>query len=143
MAMHADSPLARLAPLLPDDDAEGGSAKAAHAAVGGEGAELKHEDLSANVFNRQRYARGDAAAALAASDVTVEGSFDTNWVYQAYLEPHAATAWMEPDGTLAVATATQGDLLRPQAARPDLSAGRSRRCASRGPHSVDRLAPRS
>ncbi len=118
MAMHADSPLARLAPLLPDDHAEGGSAKAAHAAVGGEGAELKHEDLSANGFNRQRYATGDATAALAASDVTVEGSFETNWVYQAYLEPHAATAWMEPDGTLAVASATQGTFyVRKQLAR--------------------------
>ena len=52
---------------------------------------------------------GDAARALAASDVvTVEGTFRTNWVYQAYLEPHAATAWTEPDGTLSVVAATQG-----------------------------------
>jgi CO/xanthine dehydrogenase Mo-binding subunit len=117
-AMHIDSPLARLVPLVPDQDAEGGSAKAAHAAVGGAGAELGHEDLSANVFNRQRYAGGDTVAALAASDVTVEGSFATNWVYQAYLEPHSATAWIEPDGTLTVATATQGTFyVRKQLAR--------------------------
>jgi CO/xanthine dehydrogenase Mo-binding subunit len=107
-AMRADSPLARLVPLFRDEDAEGGSAKAAHAAVGGAGAELDEEDLSPNVFNRQRYVEGDAAAVLAGSDVTVDGAFETNWVYQGYLEPHAATAWVEPNGTLTVETATQG-----------------------------------
>lgn len=107
-AMLVDSPLARLVPLVADNDAEGGSAKAAHAAVGGEGAELDAEDLSANVFSRKRYVAGDAAVELASSHVTVEGTFDTNWVYQAYIEPHAATAWVDPDGTLTVATATQG-----------------------------------
>lgn len=107
-AMLVDSPLARLVPLVADNDAEGGSAKAAHAAVGGEGAELDAEDLSANVFSRKRYVAGDTAAELASSHVTVEGTFDTNWVYQAYIEPHAATAWVDPDGTLTVATATQG-----------------------------------
>ena len=107
-AMHPDSPLARLVPLVPDNDAEGGSAKAAHAAVGGAGAELDDENLSANVFNRKRYIAGDTAAALDSSDATVEGTFRTSWVYQAYIEPHAATAWVEPDGTLTVATATQG-----------------------------------
>jgi CO/xanthine dehydrogenase Mo-binding subunit len=107
-AMRADSPLARLVPLIADEDAEGGSAKAAHAAVGGEGAELVDEDLSANVFNRKRYVDGDAAAALAGSSVTAEGTFDTSWVYQAYLEPHAATAWIDPDETLNLSTATQG-----------------------------------
>jgi len=117
-AMGADSPLARIVPLVPDDDAEGGSAKAAHAAVGGAGAELDDEDLSANVFSRKRYMENDAAAALAASDVTVEGGFQTSWVYQAYVEPHAATAWIEPDGTLSVATATQGTFyVRKQLAR--------------------------
>jgi len=107
-AMLVDSPLARLVPLVADNDAEGGSAKAAHAAVGSEGAELDDEALSANVFSRKRYLVGDPAEELAASHVTVEGTFHTNWVYQAYIEPHAATAWVDPDGTLTVATATQG-----------------------------------
>jgi CO/xanthine dehydrogenase Mo-binding subunit len=106
-AMRPDSPPARLVPLVADDGAEGGSVKA-HAAVGGEGAELEDEDLSTNVFNRDRYVEGDVTAVLAAAEVTVEGTFRTNWVYQAYLEPHAATAWTEPDGTLAVASANQG-----------------------------------
>ncbi len=117
-ATHVDSPLARLAPLVPDDDAEGGSAKAAHAAVGGVGVELDDEVLSANVFNRKRYVQGETAAALAASEATVEATFNTSWVYQGYIEPHAATAWLEPDGTLTVATATQGTFyVRKQLAR--------------------------
>ena len=37
----------------------------------------------------------------------MEGRFTTAWAYQAYLEPHAATAWLEPDGTLAVSASTQ------------------------------------
>lgn len=106
-AMLPGSPPARLVPMVRDADAEGGSVKA-HAAVGGEGAALEEEDLSSNVFNRQRYAEGDARAALGASDVTVDGRFRTSWVYQGYVEPHAATAWTEPDGTLAVVAATQG-----------------------------------
>ena len=109
-ATRPDSPLARITSILPlgADDAEENTAKSAHAAVGGEGAELLDEDLSDNVINRKRYTQGDAAAALAASTVTAEATFRTNWVYQGYLEPHAATAWLEPDGVLTVSTATQG-----------------------------------
>ena len=106
-AMLPDSPLARLTKMLDDDGDESGP-KAVHAAVGGEGAELVDEELSPNVFNRNRYVEADAGAALAASHAIAEGTFHTNWVYQAYLEPHAATAWTEPDGTLSVAAATQG-----------------------------------
>jgi CO/xanthine dehydrogenase Mo-binding subunit len=109
-AMLPDSPLARITSILPPEaaDAEENTAKAAHAAVGGEGAELLDEDLSDNVINRKRYTGGDAAAALAGSAVTAEATFRTNWVYQGYIEPHAATAWLDPDGTLNLSTATQG-----------------------------------
>ena len=108
-AIDPSGPLARVTPIRSADaDAEGGSAKAAHAAVGGEGAELADEDLSDNVVNRKRYARGDLAAAFGASAAEVGATFRTNWVYQAYIEPHAATAWVDPDGTLIVSTATQG-----------------------------------
>lgn len=107
-ASDPDSPLARLVPLVAGDDAEGGSAKAAHAAVGSEGVELDDEDLSANVFSRKRYVQGETATALGSSEAVVEGTFSTSWVYQGYLEPHASTAWLEPDGTLNLVTATQG-----------------------------------
>ncbi|MBA2315274.1 MAG: xanthine dehydrogenase family protein [Chloroflexi bacterium] len=111
LAMRPDGPLARLTSLVPPagaDSGEGNSAKSAHAAVGSAGAELEDEDLSANVVSRKRYTRGDADATLARSAVTAEGTFRTNWVYQGYIEPHAATAWIEPDGVLTVSTATQG-----------------------------------
>jgi CO/xanthine dehydrogenase Mo-binding subunit len=108
-AMRPDSPLARLTSILPaGDEGEENTAKSAHAAVGSEGAELLDEDLSDNVHNRKRYRLGDSAAALAGSAVTAEATFRTNWVYQGYIEPHAATAWLEPDGVLTVSTATQG-----------------------------------
>ncbi len=141
-AMHPDSPLARLVPLVPDDDAEGGSAKSAHAAVGGEGAELDDENLSANVFNRKRYIAGNTAVALDSSDVTVEGTFRTSWVYQAYIEPHAATAWVEPDGTLTVATATQASSTFASSS-PGSTGVPSRRSASRACRSADRSVRRS
>ena len=106
-AMAPESPLARLVPLVDHIDL-GGDAKQAHAAVGGEGAALDDEPLSDNVAAGKRYADGDLAAAFATSDHVVEGTFTTSWVYQGYLEPHTATAWLDPDGTLRVESSTQG-----------------------------------
>jgi len=106
-AMAPASPLARLVPLVDHIDL-GGDAKQAHAAVGGEGTAMDEEELSDNVAAGKRYADGDAAAALAASDHVVEGTFTTSWVYQGYLEPHTATAWVDPDGMLRVESSTQG-----------------------------------
>ena len=63
--------------------------------------------IAGNVFSRQRVQRGDAAGAFARCEAIVEGHFVTEWAYQAYLEPHAATAWLEPGGTLVVSTSTQ------------------------------------
>ena len=51
--------------------------------------------------------RGPSPAATS----IVEGRFRVSWAYQAYLEPHAATAWIEPDGTLAVTASTQGTFM--------------------------------
>jgi CO/xanthine dehydrogenase Mo-binding subunit len=80
-----------------------------HAAVGGEGdASIETESLSANVTGRHRYRRGDVAGALAGAASVVEGAFQTSWVHQGYLEPQVATAWVDPDGSVVVETATQG-----------------------------------
>jgi CO/xanthine dehydrogenase Mo-binding subunit len=77
----------------------------AHAAVAAAG--LGGEQLSDNVLGTARLASGDVAAALAASKIVVRGRFTTPWMYQGYLEPQAATAWLEPDGELIVTSATQ------------------------------------
>ena len=61
-----------------------------------------------HVVGRFHVAHGDAAAALAGADAVVEGRFVAPWVYQGYLEPHAATAWMDDDGTLVVSSSNQG-----------------------------------
>jgi CO/xanthine dehydrogenase Mo-binding subunit len=80
-----------------------------HAAVGG-GADRPKitEELSANVIGKHWHKRGDVDAVLAASDATVSGTFTTEWVYQAYMEPHGATAWLEGSGELVVAAGMQG-----------------------------------
>jgi CO/xanthine dehydrogenase Mo-binding subunit len=80
----------------------------AHASVGGGDDDAPEEDLSDNVDGRQRIAMGDATVALAAADVTLSARLRTPWVYQAYLEPQAATAWIDFDGTVVVNSATQG-----------------------------------
>lgn len=69
--------------------------------------ELEGPDATGNVFDRLRERRGDAEAVLAACDVVVGGTFRAAWVHQGYLEPHAATAWPETDGSLSILAATQ------------------------------------
>jgi CO/xanthine dehydrogenase Mo-binding subunit/aerobic-type carbon monoxide dehydrogenase small subunit (CoxS/CutS family) len=53
---------------------------------------LLHENRADNVLVRGRVERGDAEAALAASDAMVEGVFDTGFVEHAYIEPEAGIA---------------------------------------------------
>jgi CO/xanthine dehydrogenase Mo-binding subunit len=104
-AMKVGSPRARF-----EAEADASDIGSAHASVGEAGEELPedHAELSENVVFCRRYRNGDARAALAAADAVVEGRFVTQWVHQAYLEPQAATARPEPDGSLVVETATQG-----------------------------------
>jgi CO/xanthine dehydrogenase Mo-binding subunit len=103
-AMLPGAPRARLA----QEDAEGAGMESIHAGVGGGEEELPAEELSANVLGREFYADGDVAAALAESEAVVAGRFRTNWIYQGYVEPQAATASPEPDGELVVSSSTQG-----------------------------------
>jgi CO/xanthine dehydrogenase Mo-binding subunit len=49
---------------------------------------------------------GDAAAALAAADVVVEGEYRSQHVEHAYLEPEAGVGWME-NGVLTLRVSTQ------------------------------------
>ena len=106
-AMAPDSPLAR----RPTTADEGGDLESAHAGVSGGEEELPEEDLSGNVLRRAYYADGDLDAAFATSAAVVSGTFHTPWIYQAYVEPQVATARLDPDGTLAVSTSTQGSFV--------------------------------
>lgn len=85
-----------------DDDLE-----SAHTSVS-ESDERLTEAHSANVSGTHWHHRGDVEADLAASAVVVEGRFTTNWVYQSYLEPQSATAWVASSGDLHVSSSTQG-----------------------------------
>jgi CO/xanthine dehydrogenase Mo-binding subunit len=108
-AMAPDAALARVAE---DADTGGGDLASIHTGADSSQEEKDAgEDLSANVLDRVTRERGDLAAAFAASDVVVEGTFRTPWVYQAYLEPQVCTAWLEPSGVLVVSTSTQGSFV--------------------------------
>ena len=105
-ALAPGTPLARVDAEV---DRAGGAAESQHAAVGG-GSETFEPDeaVSSNVAGRNGYRRGDVDAALAASDVVVEGRFTTSWVHQGYIEPQVAMAELDRDGVLHLTSATQG-----------------------------------
>jgi CO/xanthine dehydrogenase Mo-binding subunit len=104
-AMDPGSTVVR--PRVTDEDAE--SAKSIHASVTtAEASELDAMPLSANVIGRHQYRRGDIDAALEASDVRISRRFQTGWVYQAYLETHAATAIPDGEGGMDIRASTQG-----------------------------------
>jgi CO/xanthine dehydrogenase Mo-binding subunit len=84
---------------------EGADVSDAHAAVAA-GGEID-EELSDNVLGTAKLEEGDVDAALASSHVVARGTFSTPWMYQGYVEPQTATAWLEPDGELVVQSATQ------------------------------------
>jgi len=97
------APRARVTGL---DDADGSDLGDAHATVSAAGVG-QEEELSENVLDTARLSNGDVEAALAGSHVVVSGRFTTPWMYQGYLEPQTATAWIDPDGRLTIWSATQ------------------------------------
>jgi CO/xanthine dehydrogenase Mo-binding subunit len=106
-AMLPGSPLARVTV----EEESGGDLESIHADVDEAEERAEEEQLSANVLDTVRRSSGDATAVLGASDAVVSGTFRTPWVYQAYIEPQVATAWLEPNGTLVVSTSTQGSFV--------------------------------
>ena len=64
---------------------------------------------ASNILEVKNFGRGDVSLGFAASSVIVEHTYQTAWVHQAYLEPHAVVA--EPGtrlGQINVYTSTQG-----------------------------------
>jgi len=95
----------RVLPLRDDglDDVEvhGGSVAGGQSTV----------ESSHNVTASVAFRAGDASQVLATADVVVEGSFESPFVHQGFLETHVATARYEDDGTFTVWTPTQGIFL--------------------------------
>jgi xanthine dehydrogenase molybdenum-binding subunit len=69
------------------------------------GAPLVHDQ--GNLLVSWIIARGDAAAALAAADVVVEGQYRTQRVEHAYLEPEAGVGWVDTSGVITLRVSTQ------------------------------------
>ncbi|MBM4409595.1 MAG: xanthine dehydrogenase family protein [Chloroflexi bacterium] len=105
LVMAVGATIARLERVVGGGD--DGDLESAHTAVGASD-DVLAEEHSANVSGRQWHHRGDVDADLAGSAAVVSGRFTTDWVYQAYLEPHSATAWLAAGGELVVSSSTQG-----------------------------------
>jgi len=69
-----------------------------------------HPARPGNLLTSGRVVRGDAAAALAASAVTVTGTIETSYVEHAYIEPEAGYAFMDGD-TLVIRACTQAPVM--------------------------------
>jgi CO/xanthine dehydrogenase Mo-binding subunit len=106
-AMLPGRPLARVA----EEGEGGGDLESIHAGVTKGQEDGEEEQLSGNVLDAVRRSSGDAAALLETSDAVVSGTFRTPWIYQAYIEPQVATAWLEPNESLVVSTSTQGSFV--------------------------------
>jgi len=70
-----------------------------------EGAPAVHEP--GNLLARWDIDTGDVEAAFAAADLVVEGTYATQPVDHAYLEPEAGTGWLDDEGVLNLRVSTQ------------------------------------
>ena len=103
-AIRPGAPLARVGSV--SGDARGPGSRPASS--DGSEAGSTTPTRSGNVFDQVHEVRGDVAAAFGRCAAIVEGRFRASWSYQAPIEPQVATAWIEPDGTLAVMATAQG-----------------------------------
>src|SRR6266571_2167693 len=60
-----------------------------------------------NLLGEWRIDTGDVRAAFEGADVVVEGSYQTQTVDHAYLEPEAGVGWLDDEGVLNLRVATQ------------------------------------
>jgi xanthine dehydrogenase molybdenum-binding subunit len=71
----------------------------------GAGAPAVHEQ--GNLLGEWRIDTGDVGGAFETADVIVEGSYQTQTVDHAYLEPEAGVGWLDDEGVLNLRVATQ------------------------------------
>ncbi|HZQ98418.1 MAG TPA: xanthine dehydrogenase family protein molybdopterin-binding subunit, partial [Chloroflexota bacterium] len=70
-------------------------------------APVVHPARGTNLLEHARIRKGDAAAALRAADVVVDGEFETGWQEHAFLQPEAGVAYVDDAGRVVVETAGQ------------------------------------
>jgi len=70
-----------------------------------EGAPAVHEH--GNLLGEWDIDIGDVGAAFGAADIVVEGTYQTQFVDHAYLEPEAGVGWLDDEGVLNLRVATQ------------------------------------
>jgi len=103
-AMAADSPLARVLTKIGEDAAEA----AMHGVGGGSGPEESSERLSTNVSGQSHLEMGDIATGFSQADIVAEGTFETAWVHQGYIEPQVCVVAPDGMGGVNVHASTQG-----------------------------------
>ncbi len=70
-------------------------------------APLVHPDSGSNLLARWSVQAGDVGSGFDRAEVVVEGTYRTQFVDHAYLEPEAGVAWIDADGVLTIRVATQ------------------------------------
>ena len=82
---------------------------------------LKDDDdtsKGSNISNHFEFSAGDISEGFKQADVIVEKETRTSPVHQGYIEPHAATAMWQADGSLTIWSSTQGHFsVREQSSR--------------------------
>src|SRR5207249_1029884 len=98
-------PLARVLTRVGEDEAEA----AMHGVAGGAAEEREEQErLSPNVSSQTHLSQGDVARGFAAAEVTAEGTFQTAWVHQGYIEPQTCVAAPDGLGGVVAYASTQG-----------------------------------
>ena len=68
---------------------------------------LVHAEKDSNAYHNLRIRRGDVDAAFDSADVVIEGTYRVPHQEHAYLQPEAATAWIDEEGRVTVEVAGQ------------------------------------